>query len=124
MFTVNTGGSISATVPSGAVSGPLTVSTSTGTATSAARFIVTLRIPPPPRITAFTPGIGSVGAKVTITGVNLAQTAIVSLGGVAAKFMVVSDTRLTLIVPRARTGLIVVTTRGGTAKSAKSFVVR
>jgi hypothetical protein len=62
---------------------------------------------------------------VTITGVSLTQTTQVTFGGVkATTFTANSDTQVTATVPMvAKTGKIVVTTPGGTAKSPTSFTV-
>src|SRR5207253_2732998 len=65
-FTVNSPTQITATVPSGAVTGPIGVSTPGGTATSTANFNVTA--PPAPTIASFMPTSGPLGTQVTITG--------------------------------------------------------
>src|SRR5579872_1837819 len=108
---------LTATVPSGATTGAVTVTTSSGTLTSSKNFRVT------PQVKTFTPQSGPVGTVVTITGVSLTQTSKVTFGGVAAiNFTVNSDTQVTATVPTgAKTGKIVITTPAGTASSAKSF---
>lgn len=110
---------LTATVPSGATTGSVTVTTSGGTLTSNKTFRVT------PQITSFTPPSGPVGTSVTITGVSLTQTSKVTFGGVAAtSFTVNSDTQVTATVPSgATTGKIAVTTPGGSATSTTSFTV-
>jgi uncharacterized repeat protein (TIGR03803 family) len=109
---------ITATVPNGATSGSVTVTTPGGTLTSSKTFRVT------PQIKSFAPPSGVVGSEVVITGVSLTQTSKVTFGGVAAAFTVNSDTQVTATVPTgAKTGKIVITTPGGTATSATDFTV-
>ena len=120
-FTVVSDTALSATVPSGAATGTIVVTTPGGTATSAGTFTVTV---PAPTISSFTPTSGPVGTKVTITGTGFTGTTSVTLGGTSASFTFVSDTSLTATVPSgAATGVIVVTTPGGTATSANPFTV-
>ena len=110
---------LTATVPSGATTGFVTVTTPGGTLTSSTKFLVT------PQFTSFNPPSGPAGTPVTITGIGLTQTSKVTFGGVkATTFQVNSDTQVTATVPTgALTGKIVVTTPGGTASSATSFTV-
>jgi uncharacterized repeat protein (TIGR03803 family) len=110
---------LTATVPSGATTGSVTVTTPGGALSSSKSFRVT------PQLKSFTPPSGPVGTVVTITGVSLTQTTKVTFGGVAAmSFTVNSDTQVTATVPTgAKTGKIVITTPGGTASSATSFTV-
>jgi uncharacterized repeat protein (TIGR03803 family) len=119
VFKVVKSSEITATIPTGASTGLVTVTTPSGTLTSNRQFLVT------PKITSFTPASGPVGTSVTITGVSLTQTTIVTFDGVqAATFNVNSDTQITATVPTgALTGKIAVTTAGGTATIAKSFKV-
>jgi uncharacterized repeat protein (TIGR03803 family) len=110
---------LSATVPPGALTGSVTVTTGSTTLTSNQQFRVT------PQKLSFTPTSGKVGTPVTITGVSLTQTTKVTFGGVkATTFTVNSDTKVTANVPTgAKTGKIAVTTLGGTAISAAVFTV-
>ena len=60
----------------------------------------------------------------TITGVSLAQAALVKFGSKAASFTVNNDKQVTAIVPAtASTGKITITTAGGIATSSQSFTV-
>jgi len=113
--------SLTATVPAGATTGKISVSTRGGTATSATDFTVI----PTPTITSFTPAAGPSGQLVTITGANLTGTSAVKFNGVAAtSYTVVSATTITATVPvGAMTGKITVTTLGGTATSTTAFTV-
>lgn len=110
---------ITAVVAVGTSSGHIDVTTPTG-AMSDAIFAVL----PAPAITGFNPGRGGPGTPVTVIGSNLAGATSVQLHGVVAVFTVVSATQLTFTVPvGAATGLVAVTTPGGTATSARSFVL-
>jgi uncharacterized repeat protein (TIGR03803 family) len=109
---------ITATVPAGALTGSVTVTTGTTTLTSPQTFKVT------PTISSFAPPDDPVGTPVTITGTGLEQTTKVTFDGKSATFTVISDTEVTADVPAdAVTGKITVTTKGGSATSATSFTV-
>jgi uncharacterized repeat protein (TIGR03803 family) len=109
---------IEATVPAGALTGPVTVTTGSTVRSS----LQTFRVTPSP-IT-FNPESGPVGTSVTITGAGLDQTTKVTLDGKSAKFTVNSDTEVTAIVPTgAKTGKFVLTTQGGGVTSSASFTV-
>jgi uncharacterized repeat protein (TIGR03803 family) len=110
---------LTATVPSGATKGKVTVVTPTGTLTSNKVFRVV------PIILSFKPTSGKVGASVVITGSGLTQASKVTFGGgKAATFTVNSDSQVTAIVPAgAKTGKIAITTPGGTATSSGTFTV-
>src|SRR5207237_4628190 len=104
----------------GANTGPLSVTTPDGTATSASSFTVVS----PPTIGSFTPTSGPVGTSVTISGTSFTGATSVSFNGVSATFTVTSDTAIRATVPAgATTGPVSVTTPGGTATSASSFTV-
>jgi hypothetical protein len=118
-FTENPPGTITTTVPAGATTGPITVTTpGSGPLKTTTRFTVT------PAITSFAPANGQVGAGVTITGTNFTGATAVSFGGRAAAFTVSNSGTVTTTVPfGAATGPITVTTLDGTAISATSFTV-
>jgi uncharacterized repeat protein (TIGR03803 family) len=70
------------------------------------------------------PTAGKVGAKVTILGTSLTGATSVSFDGTAATFKVVSSSEITTTVPTgAKTGIVQVTTSGGTLSSNVVFVV-
>ena len=110
---------MTATVPAGALTGTVTVTTFTSTMKSNRAFLVT------PQIKSFTPTSGIVGTPVTITGVSLTQATKVTIGGKPASFTVKSDTQVTATVPAgAKTGQkITITTAGGIATSPLAFTV-
>jgi uncharacterized repeat protein (TIGR03803 family) len=102
---------LTAIVPTGALTGSVTVTTFTSTYKSSAIFKVT------PQFTSFSPAAGAVGSTVTMTGVSLTQTSSVTIGGLAATFKVVSDKEVTAVVPAGAKNAqnIVITTAGGSA---------
>jgi uncharacterized repeat protein (TIGR03803 family) len=105
---------LTAAVPNGATTGSLTVTAGSVNLTSNRIFRVT------PQLTAVSPASATVGTTVTLTGVSLKQTSVVTIGGLpAASFNVVSDTSVTAVVPAgAKTGQnIIVTTAGGSAST-------
>lgn len=121
-YTVTNANRITATVPAGATTGAIAISTPGGTATSATPFTVTTIVAP--TITAITPTRGPVGTTVTITGSSLSGATGVAFHGSAATYTVASATQITTNVPSGATsGTITVTTAGGTAASASTFTV-
>jgi uncharacterized repeat protein (TIGR03803 family) len=109
---------LTAMVPAGALTGSVVVTTGTKTLTSAQAFRIT------PVFTKFSPPSGGVGISVRITGTGLTQTTAVTFNGTAAAFTVNSDTQVTATVPSgASTGLIVVTTQGGSVIGPRNFTV-
>src|SRR5207237_1248076 len=89
-FTVDAATSIQTTVPTGAMTGTISVTTPGGTATSAGSFTVIN----PPTITGFTPASGPAGTSVTISGTNFTGTTGVAFDGVSASFTVNSATSI------------------------------
>lgn len=115
---VNSGTFLMASVPSGATTGAVTVTTTRGTLSSNKIFRVI------PQMKSFSPTSGPSGTLVTITGVSLTQTTRVTFGGVKASFTVNSDTKVTATVPSGVVaGKIAVSTPGGTAASSGLFTV-
>jgi hypothetical protein len=120
-FTVTSSTQIKATVPAGAVTGPVTVTAPGGTVTSATSFTVL----PSPTVASFTPSGGAIGDPVTIAGTNFTSPATVSFGASApTTAQVLSSTSLSTTVPNdATTGPLTVATSGGSATSAAGFNV-
>lgn len=110
--------SVTVTVPLGARTGKIAVTTPGGTATSAASFVVQ-------SITSFSPLSGKAGTRVTIVGTGLSGATAVAFDGTpATSYIVVSSTKITAVVAEGTAkGQITVTTPDGTARSAKSFSV-
>lgn len=108
-----------ATVPAGALTGAVTVTTGGTKLTSNKPFRVT------PQVLSFTPTSGPVGTSVTIKGTGLTQTLGVGFGDqVPAQFTVNSDTQVTATVPSgAKIGPVGVETKGGIGISKQVFTV-
>lgn len=120
-FTVNSGTNLTTTVPAGATTGPIAVTTPGGTTTSTNNFVVSAG----PSIADFSPKSGNTGTAVTITGQNFGGASAVRFGGVSASaFSVASPTQISATVPAgAATGRITVTTPAGTATGSDVFTI-
>ncbi len=121
-FTVDSDSEMHATVPSGATTGPVSVTTPNGTTWNLS-FAVT---PSPPTISSLTPNSGPAGTSVDIHGSSFTGATSVKFNGTAdPSFVVNSSTDITAHVPSgATTGPISVTTANGTATSSSSFTVK
>jgi RHS repeat-associated protein len=117
---------IVATLPSGATTGPISVTSPAGSATSAGSFVVS-NPPSAPTISGFTPAIGTSGTSVSINGNNFDPATtndIVTFNGLRAKVTGASATTVSATVPSyATSGRIRVATPGGEAISSGDFVV-
>lgn len=108
---------VNATIPAGAVTGPITVSTVYGTNTSATNLTVTSG----PSISGFSPTSGPIGTSVVIEGANFFSPT-VYFDGVAASATTVSTTQITATVPSgASTGAVKVSTSAGSATTSSNF---
>jgi hypothetical protein len=118
-FTVRSETHTTATVPVGATTGKITVTTPSGVLQSNRTFLVR------PQILSFSPPSGSVGASVVITGESFTGATEVTFPcGKRATFTVDSDTEITATVPAgAMTGEIGVYTPGGNVGSFNVFTV-
>lgn len=108
-------------VPAGATSGPISVTTPYGTATTPD----TLVIGEPPEIDAAVPTSGKIDAPVSILGHHFALATVVAFHGIGSTpFTIVSDTLITTTVdPAATTGPLLVVNRFGATTSAFDFTV-
>ena len=119
-YTIMSATQVNAVVPTGATTGPITVTTTGGTATTTTNMVVIQ----PPTITGFSPTSGNAETFVTITGTNFDTTTNVYFNGLNAPWRVDSSTQVTAIVPTGgATGPIQVQTQAGTATSTTNFVV-
>lgn len=117
-----------AQVPMGAVSGPVSVSVGSSTATSTRSFTVTSGpVGPGPMITGFAPVVGTVGTAVTINGSNfdaLPTNNVVRIGPTDARVTGASPTQVTVSVPaNGSSGQIELQTAHGIATSGSIFHV-
>jgi uncharacterized repeat protein (TIGR01451 family) len=109
---------IRATVPPGALSGPVTVQTGSGTSTNGPVFHI------PPRLTSITPPEGVVDAPVVLAGTNFTDASAVLFNGLSAGFTVAASNRIETAVPvDASTGPITIVAPGGVIISTNSFKV-
>jgi len=109
-------GQLTATVPAGATTGPISVTTTNGGFTNVNNFYL------PPKITSFTPNNSGPGTTVKITGVNFTDASSVSFNGKPAGFTVTNNTTIGAIVPNGvLTGPISVTTPAGSTNSSGLF---
>lgn len=109
---------ILATVPDGATSGPISVTTRNGSVVSSNRFIVA------PVIASFTPTNGVPGTVVRIRGTNLADVTVVRFKEASAVFEIVSTNELSAVVPtNAISGWINVISRAGIVAADTVFGV-
>ncbi len=119
--------SLVVSVPSGATTGTISVTTLAGTATSSASFTVTTAGAGQPTISSFTPSIGTSGTSVSISGTNydttLANDRVKFNVGPALPSTVTSTTISTSVPSKATSGHLVVTTPSGTVFSSGDFFV-
>ena len=110
---------MTATVPAGATTGVVTVTTFTGTMKSNRKFLVT------PQILSFDPPQGPVGTQVTINGQSLTQTKGVGFGDTKpAQFTVVNDQEVQAVVPEgAKSGWVGIQTAGGIVTFGNFLVI-
>ena len=119
---------IIANVPSGATSGPISVITPSGSATSSSSFTLAESSADPPTISGFNPTIGDPGATVTISGTNFMEAVLDNRvrfnGGNHSVVSAAAHTSLTTSVPAgAVSGRISVTTPSGSATSSTDFFI-
>jgi IPT/TIG domain-containing protein len=121
LFTEDSAIQITATVPAGATTGSVSVTTSGGTGTSLASFTVT---EPPPVVLGVLPPMGEIDTPVVITGTGFTGATGVDFNGTDASFTVDSPIQISTVVPHgASSGLVTVTTPSGSGSSAAPFTV-
>ena len=125
----STANQILTSVPTGATTGPITVTAPAGSATSSSSFTV-LPNPNPPTITGFSPTLANTGATIAITGTNfdlvpqndrlfMNVTAVPPLNSPP----VTSTTMSAIIPPFTGSGHISLTTQAGTAVSSGDLFI-
>jgi hypothetical protein len=118
--------SVTVTVPAGATTGTVTVTTSGGSAGSQQPFVVDAPVVAPV-VSGFTPSVVVPGVTVTVSGsgfdANPANDT-VSIGAVRAAVKTATSTSLTVTVPvSAGSGPVTVVTAGGSGASSGDLVV-
>lgn len=121
--TASSATSITATVPAGATTGPISVTVDGRTATSGSNFTFVH----PPTISSFSPGSGPPGTTVTISGANFDPVPANNTVRINGALMTVTSSTATSIVAdipaSAVSGLITVTVIGYTGTSLTNFQV-
>lgn len=112
---------IDLTVPVGAKTNRIGITTPGGKGFSSGLFVVGSTYPTP-TITTFTPASGGTGTSVIITGTGFATTTAVVFNTTSANFTILSDNYLRAIAPPGvTTAPITVTTLGGQVTSTSNF---
>jgi len=124
--TAATASELTATVPAGATTGPISVAVGAASASSVSDFVIDVDAQPPV-ITAVGPLVAAIGTAITVDGQHLlpvAEQTSVRLGGRATQPSERTDTRTVFPVPAtAASGKVSVTTPYGTATSADDVLV-
>jgi hypothetical protein len=122
LFSVESPTTISATVPLGAVSGPIVV-TNPGGESSGGRTFTVQSISPV--VLGTVPSSGAPGTSVRIVGDNLSGTTGVRFNGVSVpNFTVLGETNILTVVPvGATSGRVLVLTPNGSVQSPANFLV-
>jgi IPT/TIG domain len=120
LFSIDSAIQITATVPDGATTGPISVENVDGTGFSSTSFTVL----PLPSVSAFVPHSGVVGSSVTISGTDFDTATAVAFNGTPAVFSIDSASQITATVPDGATsGPISVTNPGGPGSTVGAFFV-
>ena len=125
-ITSSTSSKIVTSVPAAATTGPISVTTPTGSASSSTPFEVTDSSSGAPVITGFTPTIGSHNTPVTITGTNFDTTSSnnnVTFNRSRASVDSSTQTNINAKTPPGTSGRISLTTPNGTAVSSGDFFI-
>ena len=119
-FTVQSGGIISATVPTDAITGAIVVSNYLGDSTSTVDFNVPVKL----EFTELYPTSGATGTSITVFGAGFAQTRAIYLGRITCQFEVDSDTQLQFVIPEgAKSSRITILSMGDRVTSSAYFKV-
>jgi len=121
LITVWNSTSVTAIVAAGTTSGNIVLTTSAGTTSNGRNFNVV----PPPSIISLSPGCGSIGTPIAITGTNFGATQFsVTFNGKFATIGSWSDTSISATVPSgATTGNVVVKAAGSVTSPGIPFTV-
>ncbi len=117
-FEIISGTFIRAIVPTGGLTGPITITTPAGPGESSGMFFVA------PRLVSFEPRSGLAGTIVTLAGHNFTGATHVSFAGLDGAFVVANDSLIRATVPEgAASGALTVSTLAGSASSLTPFTV-
>lgn len=120
-FAVTASTQIAVTVPANATTGPISLTTTAGTATTIEPFLIRTGRP---IITRLDPPAGPGRSTVLIEGLDLSSATSVRFNNTPALFSAVADTQITALVPDGATsGQITVTTPAGSIASSNRFIV-
>lgn len=100
-YTVTSATTVTATVPVGATTGPVTVTTGGGTATSSTSFSVENAVPTLTNIDPATQVAGAAGFTLTATGTSFLPSSTLYFNGAALSTTYLSETQLSATVPAA-----------------------
>jgi hypothetical protein len=118
-FMVTAETQMTASVPGGAETAPITIVTAFGETLSTVDFQVRQ---PAPELIGFEPGFGPIGTRITLQGTYLNSVTNVVVGGQNASFEIVADSQILTRVPDdARTDVISLQSFSGTTVSADLF---
>jgi large repetitive protein len=129
---IGSNNTVFAIVPTDATTGPITVTTAAGSASSPTPFTVNLcpyttdtaAQVSVPVLNKFKPTSGRAGTLVAITGTSLTGTFKVTIGGIKAKFTKTGPNVIVATVPlKAKTGKIAVSNPAGTATTSATFKI-
>lgn len=116
-YTLDSVTQITATVPVGTTTGPITITTNLGSVTSNTDYTPVLA----PVISSFTPSSAYVSTTVEIIGSNFETVSSVKFNNKTATYTLVTSGKIEATIPAdATTGFITVTTAGGTATTDPS----
>ena len=99
-FVVTADTQLQLTIPSGAQSGPVTLTNGAGESTSRLEFIV---LGTTPFVTEIIPDVASPGELITLEGINFTGTTGIGFGEARATFSVTADTQIQVTVPEGAT---------------------
>lgn len=114
-------GTLVATVPPNASTGPISVTTTAGTSVTTNAFTVTRLAAPV--VTGFSPTTGAAGTSVRIDGTSLTGVTSVRFNGVEASFLSFGGSFNATVPSNATSGPITVITAGGTNTTASAFTI-
>lgn len=110
---------IQTVVPAGASTGPVTVQSPIGNATSFTNFNVVV----PPVLTGATPPAAAPGAKIDLNGDHLAEVSGVTFNGTAATFKTNGPHDVKVTVPNVAPGAVTITVTNLAGSSSTPFTV-